>query len=278
MKPKSERARAIERMQRFLMQRGMPRLQMSGIMILTGAAGLLASFAMLRLGLTEMGLRYPVAVLLAYGVFLGLLRLWLYYHTRPKPQPGTAHRSGSNWDVTDLADLSWSGSGSGGGNSGSGGFSGGGGAFGGSGAGGTFMVPPGAAPESGRALGSFGGTSSGGKGGSFNFELDDDIGKSLAPLLILALIALVLFLTFYAVYIAPTLFAEMLVDGALVTGLYRQMKRTEPGAWLKVAVRRTWWSFLIVAVLFSIIGFVMQDLHPEAQSLGDFWNWYWETR
>lgn len=47
------------------------------IVALTGLGGFLASFAMLRLGVQSMALRYPLAVGAAYLVFLLLLWLWL---------------------------------------------------------------------------------------------------------------------------------------------------------------------------------------------------------
>lgn len=56
----------------------MPRVLMSLILAATGAAGFVFSFALLHLGLGSMWLRYPPAVLFAYGVFLLLLRIWLH--------------------------------------------------------------------------------------------------------------------------------------------------------------------------------------------------------
>lgn len=50
---------------------------MALLVALTGAAGFLASFLLLRAGLSEMWLRYLAAFGVAYGVFLALLWLWL---------------------------------------------------------------------------------------------------------------------------------------------------------------------------------------------------------
>ncbi|MGB9130283.1 MAG: hypothetical protein WCB97_11585 [Thiobacillus sp.] len=69
------RSHAILRIKRRLEQDSFPRVQMSLIVGLTGAAGLLFSFLMLDAGMTSMALRYPLALLAAYGVFL--LLLWL---------------------------------------------------------------------------------------------------------------------------------------------------------------------------------------------------------
>lgn len=73
------RERRVERVRAALVRDGAPRLLMSLILAATGAAGFLASFALLHAGLWRMWLRYPLAVLFAYVVFVLLLRLWLHY-------------------------------------------------------------------------------------------------------------------------------------------------------------------------------------------------------
>jgi hypothetical protein len=55
---------------------------MTLIVTATGLAGFLASFFMLHLGLERMWLKYPLAVALAYAVFLVLLKLWIIYQER----------------------------------------------------------------------------------------------------------------------------------------------------------------------------------------------------
>ena len=71
------RDRAIEMARARLERDGWPRLQMSGIVLATAAAGLLASYALLQLGLYSMAARYPAALLVAYAVFLALIGCWL---------------------------------------------------------------------------------------------------------------------------------------------------------------------------------------------------------
>src|SRR5215211_6466932 len=75
-------ARRVERVRRLLMRRSLPRVQMSLILAATGAAGFVASFALLHLGVWRMWVRYPLAVLFAYAVFIVLLRVWLFMHGR----------------------------------------------------------------------------------------------------------------------------------------------------------------------------------------------------
>ena len=48
--------------------------------IVAGVSGLVTSFVALHLGLTRMAVRYPLAVAVAYAVFLGYLWIWLRMH------------------------------------------------------------------------------------------------------------------------------------------------------------------------------------------------------
>jgi hypothetical protein len=79
---KSWRSRAHRGLEDYFRRRSFPRLMLSLVLILTGLAGFGLSYGLLRLGLTEMGLRYPMAVIGAYGVFLGLIRIWVEIEKR----------------------------------------------------------------------------------------------------------------------------------------------------------------------------------------------------
>ena len=48
------------------------------ILGLTGVAAFLTSAVLLRIGMTPMVVRYPVAIAAAYGVFIMLIGLWLW--------------------------------------------------------------------------------------------------------------------------------------------------------------------------------------------------------
>ena len=76
------RRQAVEALRARLQRANWPRLQMSAITALTGASGFLASWLLLQLGVHRMALRYGLAVLAAYGVFLLLLRGWIHFHQR----------------------------------------------------------------------------------------------------------------------------------------------------------------------------------------------------
>jgi hypothetical protein len=71
------RERAIERLRAALEHEQYPRLGMLLIVTLTGGCGFLASVVMLRSGVGSITLRYPLALCVAYAVFLLLLWIWL---------------------------------------------------------------------------------------------------------------------------------------------------------------------------------------------------------
>jgi hypothetical protein len=265
---KQSREHVIERVKRRLLHRGSPRRQMFLILSVTGAVGFFISYALLHVGLTWMWLRYPICILLAYCVFLLILRLWLFSHSREQ-----GPRLDSDPSVLDAVDSSALdllpgeiGSG------GSGGISvfGGGGDFGGGGAGGSWgeAVSSAQVASPGSGGGSGGGSSGGGGGGSFDFDLEEGWLIVLAVAVIFA----ALFASLYIVYIAPELLAEILVDGLLVGGLYKRLKGLEQRNWLGTAVRKTLLPALIVALLFSVAGYLLQRAVPRANSIGDVWT------
>ena len=79
------RRKVLRALRIYFAQKRWPRLAMSVIVIATGGFGALASWAMLLGGLDQMWLRYPLALLVAWGGFLILVRLWAdvercYFH------------------------------------------------------------------------------------------------------------------------------------------------------------------------------------------------------
>lgn len=260
---KDERLHAIERVRRRLLRGGRPRLLVSFLLALTGAAGFLVSSALLHLGLTMMAVRYPLAVLAAYTVFLLLLRLWLALQRRKTgssnssldwlPDTGIPNVFSSSDGVSEAATF------------------GGGADFGGAGSGGDWV---------GSAASVSGGSSAptgGGGGGSFlpdvNLDVDLDLGEGcfwiVIPVVAIIGVACAMF---YVVYIAPVFLAEILVDGLLLAGLYKRLKGIEPQHWLRSCVRRTLVPVLLAVALFIAAGYLMQRIAPEARSIGGFWQ------
>lgn len=240
-----KRERRIEIIKRRLLRRSLPRFQVALILLFTGLVGFLTSFSLLHLGISWMWLRYPIAILVAYCVFLLLLRLWLWLQ-----------RHSLNVDLPDVdfcfsdasragKDLQFGGAGD----------------FGGGGAGGSWGASVSPCPSV-----------SGGDSvtGSLGFDLDLEEGW----LVVLAIVALIggLVASVYLIYIAPALLAEILVDGALVAGLYKRVKKIEQRHWLRAAVRRTVLPAFLAATFFTVAGYAMQKAVPAAYSIGDVWN------
>lgn len=243
------RSKAIARMQRKLLASSSPRAQMALIVALTGAFGLLSSFVLLRFGLETMALRYPLALGLAYLFFLFLIWLWLRANAEdfldlPDVSGGVPLPSGRSASDA-LAPLK----------------SGGGGDFSGGGAGGSFDAPasnaigeetPGVFDAAGNAAGPLG-----------------DADELAIPLVAIALAVGLALASLYVVYIAPMLFAEVLVDGALSYALFRYLRGQDPEHWLASALKRTVLPFVVTALFVAGVGAAMSAYAPKARSVGE---------
>jgi hypothetical protein len=199
---------------------------------------------MLRSGADAMWLRYPLAVGVAYLVFLALLWLWLrsraedYAGGLDLPGSGSASSSGHDAGLQ---------------------FEGAGGHFAGGGASGSFDMPAddlslidGDSSPIGDALGSA-----------------TDADEFALPLVALILLGVAVFSSLFMVYSAPTLFAELLVDGVLSASLYRRLRGLETRHWLETAIRRTAGPFALTAALMAACGGLMAHYAPGAHSIGD---------
>ena len=80
--PKNMRERVKRALQQYFEKRRSPRFMLTLVILITALSGFGISFWLLKFGLTSMGLRYPAAVLLAYGIFLVLIRLWVEVERR----------------------------------------------------------------------------------------------------------------------------------------------------------------------------------------------------
>jgi len=244
------REELVQKAKDRLLRHGLPRFQMSIVLALTGATGFLASFGLLKLGVGSMTLRYPVAVALAYGAFLLLLRLWLKMQ-----RDGWGDAGDLGIQILENADLPID----------SGAPVGGGGSFGGGGSTTAFEAPPTPVKVSGG-----GGGKGSGSGFDFSFDLDD---AGFLVLLAIAIVAVAaLGAAVWILWIAPALLAEVLVDGLVMTALYRRLRRPQPTWWLTGAVRRTCVPALIVAVLLAGAGALLHKAVPGARSIGAAWK------
>jgi hypothetical protein len=98
----------------------------------------------------------------------------------------------------------------------------------------------------------------------------------VVALVIAGVLALGLLLaSVYVVWLAPSLLAELLLDGALSYTLYRHLRRDalgQPRHWVQTALRRTVWPFVGVAVFLTAVGAALQLYAPEAHTLGEVWH------
>jgi hypothetical protein len=92
---------------------------------------------------------------------------------------------------------------------------------------------------------------------------------------VLAIIVLIagLLAILYIVYIAPILLTEVLVDGLLAAGLYKTVKGVDGGGyWMTTVLRKTAIPAILALIFFSIAGFCVQKIEPDASSIGDAWR------
>jgi hypothetical protein len=233
-----------------LLATSFPRLHMVLILSLAAVGTFLCSASLLRCGLESMGVRYALSVLGGYVSFLSFVRVWIAYQTRNwrfGRRPTEEKRSfDGNLDLPDLSAL-----GELGGSAGSS-FSGAGGEFGGAGASDSFGVDV-SSNDSGAsdALGAVGSADEG------------------LPILI-AIVALLggLLALGFVVYSSPVLFAEVLLDVAVLGAVYKKNKRHERGHWAAGVLGRTYKPMLVLGVFAAIFGFAMQSLAPEQKTLG----------
>jgi hypothetical protein len=230
-----------------------PRLQIMIILGLTGVATFLTSAVLLRLGVTQMVVRYPVAIAAAYGVFIMLIGFWLWLQRNDTDMLDVA---GEVLDHTD-----WVGDGRVSSTGGS-----------------VNLAGMSAPPVSGDSVNLSGMStppvpSGSGGGPSFDIvgidvDLDDAIWVVLAIVVLIAGLLAIL----YIVYIAPILLTEVLVDGLLAAGLYKTVKGVEGRYWMTTVLRKTAIPAILALIFFSIAGFCVQKIEPKASSIGDAWR------
>ncbi|MDR2959763.1 MAG: hypothetical protein LBV10_09475 [Stenotrophomonas sp.] len=241
LKLRRSRGSEVVRARRHLQQRGWPRLQMALIVALTGATGFLVSHLLRLAGVEAMLLRYPLAVLLAYGVFLLLMWAWIRWRwdnvldaLSSEVGGGTPSAHGS------AAQSPWSDVG------------------GRSGGGGASASWNESAAQSGVEVSEV----------PLAGLAEDEAGLPLLAVLgIVAVGAAVVLVSAWVVWSAPLLMAELLVDAAIAGGLYRRMQGMQEQGWWRVCVTHTIWPLLGLLLFFAIVGWLAQQLVPGAASL-----------
>lgn len=244
-----DRDELVRRVRVQLMRRCAPRLQLSIIVGLSGAAALITSVIGLELGIGSMLIRYPLAVAGGYVTFLILIRCWIAWQRMESGWDAPLDAVADALQPADLGDL-------------------------------TVPAGPGSAP-----LPFAGGSSGGGGGGAswpgalspprlsgaspargVGFDLDVD---ELWPLLLAAICALGgLVAVVYVIYAAPVLLAEIALDAAVMSTLYTRLKKRDTSHWAMTVIRRTWLPALGLFVFAALGGYALDQIDPDARSIG----------
>lgn len=231
--PTQPRTRAIQRLTSLLLRRGSPRFQMMLFLLVTGLTGFLCSVLLHAAGLKSMAIRYPLAIGLAYLVFLFLLSLFVAYH-RSRRRPNADEPPACDGPDGGYVDV-----------------------------GSTLPIPSDGDSSSAASA----------KGNGWgNLDLgggDGDGAAVVVVVLIVVALGSALVASLFVLIEAPALLAEILVDGVLLVGLARRIDpRTSPH-WTAGVIRRTIFPLLAVAVCFAVVGYGLAHVVPKATTMGE---------
>jgi hypothetical protein len=241
------RKKLVDRMRTRLERGYWPRVHCMLIVTVSTAAAFLTSFLLLVAQVHWMAVRYGAAALAGYATFLFLLHAWV----RWKWSRAKLNADGS--DVVDvvsdvpidvaLPDAPVR-------------FAGAGGRSGGGGASGSWGSPAQTASTS---------VKSGGWG--LDFDADDLFWVIVAAIAAFAGIAAI----GYVIWIAPTLLAEAIVNGAIAGKVYHGMRKHEDDFWTSQIFRHTIVSGIVVILCAVVAGYAFNRIAPEARSIGGVW-------
>jgi hypothetical protein len=246
----------------------------------TIGSSFLSSVQMHEWGLRPL-VRYPLAVVVGWIVFLLLVGAWVMWQrwrNAPGEESNTASRSQLSRGSRSSSDSRSSGSSSidfPSGRSGGSWGGGGGGQFGGAGASESFAE---ASQEvvAGEIGGSIVESSSASASDGGGLDLDLDVGEAGGYLLLVAAVVLAAFAVFgaaiYAVYNAPIFFAELLIDGGVGTWLYRRANVASRPDWISTAIKRSAWPAIILVAFFVALAWTMNYVAPGTMTLSEAFN------
>lgn len=237
---KSDVAGIGSRRQRFLRafrERFFLRFHMTLIMAAVMISGVLASKILWLLGVGSMAVRYPMAVVCSYGVFFGLVSIWLIYvHASQDGDHGTAYDVGEAVGEGARALVNYAGS-------------------------------PSEGLDTGSLIGG-GGSSGGGGGGGSSWSLGDGDGEGLIVLLLLVVLLIVVFCSgVYVIWEAPNILAEAAFQAVLATSLRRRARLVDQPGWTGSLLQATWWPFAIVLVAAGLFGWAATQYCPASTRL-----------
>jgi hypothetical protein len=252
---------ACQRYKRRIAHDYFVRIHMSLILSAVIASGVLASRGLLDLGVHSLRLRYPIAVLSSYLVFLILVRLWIWYVSL---RSATVRRSSSGRSGGWGGVLDFEGGGSSGGGGGGGVFRGfGGGSSGGGGASSSWEsgATPAFVSESTPPP-----VSSSSSGWFPKLDIDFDGDGGVVLLLLAALVLAIVGAGGYLVYAAPQILPEA-AGQALLAGALTRVSKQEHHDWMRGVLRSTWIPFGVVLFFAAVLGFASHHYCPAAPRL-----------
>jgi hypothetical protein len=262
-----------ERLKAYLAKRYDMRLHMSMILAATCAVGMLSSALLLRAGVHDMRVRYPIVLILAYLTFLGGVWVWLRAMGFLRGAKDSKRSS-----LLDGVDFVSGGGSSSGGSVGSsigrigGGIGRGGGSFDGGGASASFAEGnvPMPAVTMNPAAPSIAAESSGDGadiGKAISKIGDIGGGDDFGAIILLILLAVAIFLASgYIIWMGPEIFTEAAFGAMLAGGLAKHARNDNASGWVEGVVKKTWWPFAIVFVLATVFAFYSAMNHPEAKT------------
>ena len=243
---------------------------MSLILIGTALVGLLASKLLLLSLVTNIVIRYPLAVVVAYLAFFGFIKLWLAYINSSHERNSYDAADATIDVVSSIPDLSGACmpslpptfGGGGGGMSGGGGVSG------------SFDV---VGADAGKAAFSAVSDSAGGLGktaGDAAGDAASGIAEEAGWVLVILgiLLAIVFGAGIYLVYDAPFVLTEAAFDFALSASLLKSSRKMDDTDWKGSVFRTTWRPFIIV-LLISLLGAAfVHSQYPDVQKLSEIFR------
>ncbi len=241
--PEKFRSRARAALESYFQKRSFPRIMLGLILLVTGLVGGTVSYGLLHAGVLPMWIRYPVAVLVAYATMLALVRLWIEIEQRRfDPDDPVVREAIRKVDGRDLV---------------------------------TEAATSGPPDENA-------GTTKKKKSGMNLGDLADvgDLGgcvdlEGCIPLLLVGVVLGLVAVLGIALAGAPVLLAEIFLDAFLIGALYRRLRIPAKENWLGTALRKTWKSALLTAILLGLGGAGLQYLAPGAHSIGQAIRQLW---
>lgn len=227
------RGRWPQRFKTAIRERFLLRFHMLLILVAVILSGIGISKLLWLVGLGQIHLRYPLAVLGSYGVFFALIRVWLWYVALTHDEP--AARQGRDVDgVEDAGEL----------------------------------VELAVDVASDVQVAAVGQGASG--GGSWSVgDVGDSDGAGLVLLLLVVLLCVVFGSGLYLMWQAPALLSEAALQMVLAGSLRRATRRIDAPGWAGSVLGATWLPFVLVVIMVWIFAMVAGSVCPGATRLAE---------